>query len=145
MASTVGNLLLPAPAGRLESYVFFAVFRYQHRYIWYSTGGNHDVRINETGQWNEIPGLSLNFDLPEPASIRVLYSMSVMPEQNFVSDGKICGSRSIFGHRRIDGMMSCRCKLPRNVGVCVVLNGPTSDCDVFWVKRSGVVSHSYRA
>jgi len=65
------------------------VSRSQHRYIWYSTGGNYDVRINETGAWDEVPGLSLKFNLPEPASIRALYSMSVMPDQNFASDGEI--------------------------------------------------------
>lgn len=69
--------------------VSFASFRSQHRYMWYSAGGNYDVQINETETWNEIPGLSLKFDLPEPASIRVLYSMSVMPDQNFAYDGEI--------------------------------------------------------
>lgn len=57
--------------------------------MWYSAGGNHDVQITETETWNEIPGLSLEFDLPEPASIRILYSMSVMADQNFDSDGEI--------------------------------------------------------
>lgn len=57
--------------------------------MWYSAGGNHDVQISERGTWNEIPGLTLKIDLPEPASIRVLYSMSVMPDQNFASDGEI--------------------------------------------------------
>lgn len=57
--------------------------------MWYSAGGNHDVQISETETWSEIPGLTLKFDLPEPASIRVLYSMSVMPDQNFASDGEI--------------------------------------------------------
>lgn len=47
------------------------------------------MRINETGAWDDIPGLSLVIVLPEPASIRVLYSMSVMPDQNFGNHGKI--------------------------------------------------------
>lgn len=46
-----------------------------------------DVRINETGSWGEISGLALTFVLPEAASIRVLYSMSVMPDQNFANEG----------------------------------------------------------
>ncbi len=73
-----------------EIYGFLSrcVSRSQHRYIWYSTGGNYDVRINESGAWDEVPGLNIKFDLPEPASIRVLYSMSVMPDQNFASDGE---------------------------------------------------------
>ena len=57
--------------------------------MWYSAGSNHDVQISDAETWNEIPGLSLNFDLPEPASIRVLYSISVMPDQNFGADGEI--------------------------------------------------------
>lgn len=56
--------------------------------MWYSVGST-DVRINETGAWDDIPGLALSIVLPEPASIRVLYSMSVMPDQNFGSHGKI--------------------------------------------------------
>ncbi|CAN0543623.1 unnamed protein product, partial [Ectocarpus sp. 12 AP-2014] len=52
----------------------------QHRYMWYSAGSNDDVQIDQTGTWNEIPGLRLQLELPEPASIRVLYSMSVMPD-----------------------------------------------------------------
>lgn len=46
------------------------------------------MRINQTETWNEIPGLALTFELPEPASIRVLYAMSVMPDQNFANDGE---------------------------------------------------------
>lgn len=63
-------------------------FSFQHRYMWH-TVGSADVRINETGAWNEIPGLALSIVLPEPASIRVLYSISVMPDQSFGSHGKI--------------------------------------------------------
>lgn len=57
--------------------------------MWSSAGGNYDVQINETGTWSEIPGLTLKFDLPETASIRVLYSVSVMPDQNFAYGGEI--------------------------------------------------------
>lgn len=59
----------------------------QHRYMWHSSGAT-DVRLNETGMWEEIPGLALTIALPEPASIRVLYSISVMPDQNINNDGE---------------------------------------------------------
>lgn len=66
----------------------------QHRYMWYSAGSNDDVQIDQTGAWNEIPGLRLQLELPEPASIRVLYSMSVMPDQTFDNDGETWGKRN---------------------------------------------------
>lgn len=60
----------------------------QHRFMWHSMGAT-DVRINETGIWELVPEMVLNFMLPEPATIRILYSISVMPEQNFaLSDGE---------------------------------------------------------
>lgn len=65
----------------------------QHRYMWYSTGGNTDVRVNETETWDEIPGLTLNVVLPEPACIRIMYCISVMPDQNFASDGETWATR----------------------------------------------------
>lgn len=56
--------------------------------MWHSVGAT-DVRINETGIWEVIPEMVLNFLLPEPATIRILYLISVMPEQNFaLSDGE---------------------------------------------------------
>lgn len=55
--------------------------------MWYSVGAT-DVRLNETGYWDEIPGMALTIALPEPASIRVLYSMSVMPDRNFANYGE---------------------------------------------------------
>lgn len=55
--------------------------------MWYSTGDT-DVRINETGIWDRIPGMTLKIVLPEPASIRVIYSMSVMPDQSFGCEGE---------------------------------------------------------
>lgn len=55
--------------------------------MWHS-GGSTDVRLKETGKWQGIPGLSLCVLLPEPASLRILYSMSVMPDQNFANDGE---------------------------------------------------------
>lgn len=58
--------------------------------MWHASGDS-DVRINETGIWEEIPGLALKIVLPEPASVRVLYSMSVMPDNNFGAAGKAAG------------------------------------------------------
>lgn len=81
------------PAGVDSNYtikpVFFFFFHSQHRYMWFSEGGNYDIQISQTETWGEIPGLSLKFDLPEPANVRVLYSISVMPDQNFAYDGEI--------------------------------------------------------
>lgn len=64
----------------------------QHRYMWHASGDT-DVWINETGVWQEIPGLALKIALPEPASIRVLYWMSVMPDHNFGATGRTAGAR----------------------------------------------------
>ncbi|CAM9343751.1 unnamed protein product, partial [Hapterophycus canaliculatus] len=75
----------------------------QHRYIWYSTAGNTDVRINETETWNEIPGLRLNLELPEPVSIRILYSISVMPDQDFTS-GASQAAEDISARLVVDGV-----------------------------------------
>ncbi|CAM9734048.1 unnamed protein product [Scytosiphon promiscuus] len=75
----------------------------QHRYMWYSTEGYTDVRTEETETWDEIPGLRLNFELPEPASIRILYSISVMPDQNFVSDA-IQAAEDVSARLVVDGI-----------------------------------------
>lgn len=47
------------------------------------------MRINETGGWDEIPGLALKIVLPAPASIRVLYAMSIMPDHDFGAAGRV--------------------------------------------------------
>lgn len=45
------------------------------------------MRISETGAWEQIPGLALKIVLPAPASIRVLYAMSIMPDHDVGASG----------------------------------------------------------
>lgn len=80
------------------------------------------MRINQTGTWNEIPGLALRFELPEPASIRVLYSISVMPDQNFVNDGEAWMTLWL-----ITGTLADLCNLHEVGG----LNSTQTDSQVF--------------
>lgn len=65
--------------------------------MWYSAG-DIDVRINDTGRWEEIPGMAVTIVLPEPASIRLLYSMSIMPDHNFWAEGKAIGIVLVLTH-----------------------------------------------
>ncbi|CAM9173657.1 unnamed protein product [Ascophyllum nodosum] len=59
----------------------------QHHFMWHSAGFTN-ARISETGTWEAVPELTLTFLLPELASIRVLYSISVMPEYIYLNEAR---------------------------------------------------------
>jgi hypothetical protein len=61
----------------------------QHSYMWHAEGVR-DAKLDTAGAWQAVPDLSIAFTLSEPASLRLLYSMVVLPDQNFGADGELC-------------------------------------------------------
>ena len=78
---------------------------WQHHFMWHSAGFTN-ARISETGTWEAVPELTLTFLLPELASIRVLYSISVMPEYIYLNEGEALfhdslAASAIYSHNLI--------------------------------------------
>jgi hypothetical protein len=50
-----------------------------HRYLWHTEVTTDDT-ISTNGTWTDVKDSSLTFTLAEPATLRLLYSMSVKPD-----------------------------------------------------------------
>ncbi|GMI23781.1 hypothetical protein TeGR_g4408, partial [Tetraparma gracilis] len=50
-----------------------------HRYLW-SALPTSDAVVSESGAWRDMPDSAVSFTLPEPATLRFLYSMTVRPD-----------------------------------------------------------------
>lgn len=65
----------------------------RHRYIWHSHADSI-ARIDAEGSWTDVPDTSLEFTLPEVASLRFLYSMTVRSDQIDGQNGE-CAPRHL--------------------------------------------------
>ncbi|CAM9210474.1 unnamed protein product, partial [Phaeothamnion confervicola] len=52
----------------------------RHRYMWHASAVTDARTAAALGVWEDVPEGSLSFVLPEPASLRALYCMSVRPD-----------------------------------------------------------------
>ena len=68
----------------------------RHRYIWHSHADSI-ARIDAEGSWTDVPDTSLEFTLPEVASLRFLYSMTVRSDQIDGQNGECAPRHPVSG------------------------------------------------
>lgn len=93
---------------------------FQHRYMWHSIG-SVDLHMNKSGRWHEIPDMELSIFLSEPASIRVLYSMTIMSEHVLHNEGKRLSLMNLSLHQYLLSVeqSSSLFSIPIAHGICV--------------------------